>query len=246
MYGTLCTEFYDADKKFAPQDEIDFYQSIFKKDDLILEPMCGSGRLLIPLLQAGYMVHGIDNSHAMLKSCKERAEKQGLKPTLFENKIEEINFTHKYDGIIVPLGSFQLFYPRETAFIVLQKFKHALKPGGKLVMDLFVPWDAHWNDNEEEKSSREIIINSGAKIKVEYHNKANKYKQFIDSHFIYTKWEDDQCVSEEKEHMNLCWYYLYEMELILEKYGFKNITHKEKFLNNENIMTFIAEVADEK
>lgn len=243
MYGTLCTEFYDADKKFAPPIEIDFYKSIFKKNHRLLEPMCGSGRLLIPLLKEGYAVDGIDNSPFMLKSCKERAAKLGLKPKLVEAKIEDINFYHEYDGIIVPLGSFQLFYPRETAFNVLKKFKQALKPNGKLAMDLFVPWDALWENNEEETSSREVKIDDKTMIKIESHNKANKYTQFIESDSIYTKWVDGQCIAKEKEHISLCWYYIYEMELLLEKYGFININHQDRFLNNENIMTFIAEPA---
>lgn len=48
-------------------------------------------------------------------------------------------------------------------------------------------------------------------------------------------------VAKEDEEMYLCWYYRYEMELILEKYGFKNITCKEEFFRNENHMLFIAE-----
>lgn len=242
MYGKLCTEFYDADKKFATQEEIDFYKSIFKINHRLLEPMCGSGRLLIPLLQAGYNVDGIDNSKSMLESCKERAANFGLHPKLREDEIEHINFNHEYDGIIVPLGSFQLFNPRETAFSVLKKFKNALKPNGKLVMDLFVPWDALWENNEEESNSREVKIDESTTIKIDSHNKSNKYKQFIECFSTYTKWINGQCIAEEKEHMYINWYYVYEIELILEKYGFKNIEHQDRFLNNENIMTFVVEV----
>lgn len=244
MYGKLCTEFYDADKQFATKDEVNFYKSIFEKDSLILEPMCGSGRLLIPLLQAGYVVHGIDNSHDMITSCQKRAEKLGLSPKLIEGKVEDSSFENKYDGIIVPLGSFQLFYPRETAFTVLKKLNKALKPNGKLIMDLFVPWDAPCDSHEEENTSREIKTDDNSIIKIDGHNNTNKFKQFIESNSIYTKWIDGQCVAEEKEHMYLNWYYVYEMELILEKHGFKNIKHEERFLNNENMMTFITEKAN--
>lgn len=113
-------------------------------------------------------------------------------------------------------------------------------------MDLFVPWDALWENNEEEKSSREVKIDETSTIKIESHNKANKYKQYIESISTYTKWVNGQCVAEEKEHMHLIWYYVYEIELILEKYGFKNIKHQDRFLNNENIITFIAEVTGDQ
>jgi 2-polyprenyl-3-methyl-5-hydroxy-6-metoxy-1,4-benzoquinol methylase len=240
MYGTLCTEFYDADKKFATSDEINFYKSIFDKNTLLLEPMCGSGRLLIPLMQEGYTIHGIDSSSHMLKSCQERASKFGLTPILFEEKIEDIALPHQYDGIIIPFGSFQLFYPRMLAFQMLEKFKSFLKPNGKLMMDLFVPWDALWQNNEEEKSQREITIEDGSIIKIDNHSTANKYEQFILGKSTYTKWVDGNVVAKEQEQMYICWYYHYEMELILEKYGYKNIQYQERFQNNENLMTFIA------
>ncbi len=241
MYGPLCTEFYDADKKFAPQEEVDFYKQIFNKNDLILEPMCGSGRLLIPLMQLGYTVNGCDSSASMLKSCKERAARLGLQPELFETAIETMALSHQYDGIIIPLGSFQLFYPRSTAFQALENFRNHLKSGGKLIMDLFVPWDALYENNEEESSEREIQTPDGGTIKSKYHNKTNKYEQFTASENKYIKILNDKVIGEEIEHMHICWYYCYEMELILEKYGFKNISMQERFLNNENHMTFIAE-----
>jgi len=246
MYGQLCTEFYDADKKFATEEELNFYKSIFNIDHRILEPMCGSGRLLIPLLQAGYVVDGVDNSESMLKNCRERALKVGITPRLFEASIEDAHFNQDYDGIIVPLGSFQLVYSRESAFTVLKKFKQALKPGGKLVMDLFVPWDALWENNEEEKSCREVKIDDNTTIKIESNNKANKLEQFIEGYSIYTKWVKGKCVMEEKENMYLNWYYVFEIAFILEKYGFKNIARTDRLLNNENIMTFVAEVAGDE
>lgn len=240
-YGTLCTEFYDADKKFASADEINFYKSLFNKNDLILEPMCGSGRLLIPLMEEGYTVHGIDSSPQMLKSCKERASNLGLTPVLFEEKMESIALSHRYDGILIPFGSFQLFYPRLIAFQMLEKFKTYLKPNGKLVMDLFVPWEALWKNNEEEQIHREVTTDDGSIIKIETLSTANKYEQFILSKSIYTKLVGGKVVAQEKEQMYVSWYYHYEMELILEKYGYKNIRYQERFLNDVNQMTFIAE-----
>lgn len=241
MYGKLCTEFYDADKKFATQEEVDFYKSLFATSELLLEPMCGSGRLLIPLMQEDYQIHGVDNSQDMLESCRKRANKLGLKPILFKEEIENFKSTNQYDGIIIPFGSFQLFYPREKAFQMLEKFREFLKPNGKFVLDLFVPWDALWKDNEEENSQRKVQLEDGSVIKIDSHNIANKFEQFILSDSTYIKLVDGEVISQETEQMYVCWYYRYEIELILEKFGFKNIIFKERYLNGENQMTFIAE-----
>lgn len=241
MYQTLCTEFYDIDKRFAEADEIDFYKQFLDKDKLILEPMCGSGRLLIPLMQEGYQIHGVDNSSPMLENCKKRAAALGLKPILFEASIETMQLADKYHLMLIPLGSFQLLYPRSAAFNTLQNFRKHLHVGGKLILDLFVPWDALYEKNEEKYDEREVSTPDGGVIKLKSHNRVNKYEQYCHSTTTYTKIINDKILAEENEKMYLCWYYRYEMELILEKYGFKNIAYKEEFFMNENHMIFTAE-----
>lgn len=241
MYGKLCAKFYDADKHFATQEEINFYETIFNKNQILLEPMCGSGRLLIPLLQAGYLVHGVDNSDEMLKNCRKRAAELGLTPILFEEDVQKMRLSQKYDGIIIPFGSFQLFYPRSNAYHALEVLKHHLNPQGKLVMDLFVPWDALYENHEEERSEREVTANNGSIIKIKNHRKVNKYEQFILGKTKYSEIVNGDIIHEEEEEMYEAWYYRYEMELILEKFGFKHIHYHDRYLNKSNHMTFVAE-----
>jgi hypothetical protein len=50
-YGSLCTEFYDLDKPNAPRDALDFYALKARAaGGRVLEPMCGSGRFLVPMV----------------------------------------------------------------------------------------------------------------------------------------------------------------------------------------------------
>src|SRR3990167_4727369 len=240
MYGALCTEFYDIDKTFSPPDEVAFYKQFLDKKNIILEPMCGSGRLLIPLMQEGYTIHGVDNSQEMLKSCKERASQVGLHPILFEENIETMSLPHRYNIILIPLGSLQLLYPRDIAFKTLQNLKKHLYPGGKLILDLFIPWDALYENNQEEFTEKEVLTDNG-KIIHQSHNKANKYEQYIYCESQYKKIVGDTIVAEENEQMHICWYYHYEMELILERYGFINIQYQEEYFRDENHMIFVAE-----
>ena len=241
MYHKLCTEFYDIDKKFASSNEVNFYTQYIRKNDLILEPMCGSGRLLIPLAQAGYSIHGVDNSSSMLASCKERALKLGLSLTLFEEPIETMTLPKQYNLILIPLGSFQLLYPRLTAFHTLNNLKKHLQPGGKIILDLYVPWDALYENNQETFSEREVTSPDKSKIVIQSHNMANKYEQYLHCDALYKKMVNGRVIAEESEQMHISWYYRYEMELILEKYGFKNIDYQEAYFNNEAHMIFIAE-----
>ena len=106
MYETLCTEFYNADKEFAEEDELQFYKDLFSKDDCLLEPMCGSGRLLIPFLKLGYKIEGFDNSSSMLESCKQRAQTLNLNSILYKESLDSFSPNKLYQGIIIPFGSF--------------------------------------------------------------------------------------------------------------------------------------------
>lgn len=59
-YGNLCTEMYEILHSEAPSDELDFYLSYAEKGKKILEPLCGSGRFLVPFLERGFTISGID------------------------------------------------------------------------------------------------------------------------------------------------------------------------------------------
>lgn len=244
MYRKLCTEFYDADKLFANDEELALYKQLFSKSDLLLEPMCGSGRLLIPLMQLGYKIHGLDNSASMLESCKQRATALHLKPILYQESVSEFSTKQHYDGIIISLGSFQLLYPRQIAYSALAKFHELLSVNGKLVMDLFVPWEAMYEHGEEDTSFRKIQLPSGEWIEIKSHTIANKFEQHLLNRNHYKKYVNDKVIAEEEEEeMNILWYYRNEMELLLEKHGFKDIKVIERFLNGSSHMTFIAAVS---
>jgi hypothetical protein len=58
-YQKLCTEFYDIDKPSAPSDALNFFLHYAEKaNGPILEPMSGSGRFLIPLLERQFDIDG--------------------------------------------------------------------------------------------------------------------------------------------------------------------------------------------
>ena len=60
-YKKICTEFYAIDKPNAPTEALEFYLRYAQKaKGLILEPMCGSGRFLLPFLEHGFSIDGMD------------------------------------------------------------------------------------------------------------------------------------------------------------------------------------------
>ena len=139
-YKKLCTEMYDLDKPDVPMDALSFYMDYAKKSaGPVLEPMCGSGRFLLPLSESGIVIDGFDNSSYMLEACKRKCEAKQLNPKLWIQNIEDFDADGQYALIIIPAASFGLIITDDEITKSLNRLKAHLLPGGTLVMEIETP-----------------------------------------------------------------------------------------------------------
>jgi len=153
-YGNLCTQYYDISKPEPPQEAFNYYLKLCKSaGGAVLEPMCGSGRFLIPLMEHGVDIEGTDASPEMLKACRETAVKKELKPVLYEQFIEETALPKKYMLIFIAAGSFVLVTDKQAVRNSLRKIYGHLLPAGKVVLEILTPsavdsalgeWKGRW------------------------------------------------------------------------------------------------------
>lgn len=133
-YGELCTQIYETNKSIASGSELEFYLSFIRGNDMqVLEPMCGNGRMLIPLLEKGIDIEGFDISEDMLSLCRIKGEKLNLKPNVFHCRLEEFKIDKKYDLVMIPFGSFSLM-PDKLVKDSLANMRSVLKKDGKLLL----------------------------------------------------------------------------------------------------------------
>lgn len=128
-YGSLCTEMYEILHEKAPQDELDFYLSYAEKGKKIMEALCGSGRFLVPFMERGFDIFGVDLSEEMLAKLREK--KPGAKAA--QGDILEYDYGGLFDYIFISSSSVSLFTDMELCGKILSKMKATLAPGGKLV-----------------------------------------------------------------------------------------------------------------
>jgi SAM-dependent methyltransferase len=102
---------------------------------------CGSGRLLIPFLQAGLDVDGCDYSKDMLAQCQERARKEGLSPRLYPLAMHELDLPRRYKTIF-SCGVIGLGGERQLTLQGMKQCYEHLRSGGVYAFD-FSP---RWND----------------------------------------------------------------------------------------------------
>ena len=101
---------------------------------------CGTGRLVLDYLGAGIDVDGVDISPEMLAICRDKAERLGLQPTLYEQPMEALGLPRRYRTILVPSSSFQLVTDPDAAAAAMRRFLAHLEPGGALAMSIMVLW----------------------------------------------------------------------------------------------------------
>ena len=148
-YGPLCTEFYDLDKPEAPADAVEFYTARAKEvGGPVLEPMCGSGRFLLPMLKADVDVHGVDAAPAMLEACRRQALLQGLDAHLHLQMIEALSLPSKYRLAFVPSGSICLVSSDASLRSALESLKAHLEPGAPLLLEV-IPFNGEFSDHDD-------------------------------------------------------------------------------------------------
>lgn len=149
-YRKLHAEWYDliSDKEDQTA-EIDFWvKSIEKSSEPVLELGCGTGRILIPLLERGFDVTGIDTSPDMINRCKDTCSKKGLKPDIHLKSMLDFKLPRKFSLIILDSGGLGLFDDDNDIKAVFERVTEHLKPGGLFIYEFEpVPAEYKWGTN---------------------------------------------------------------------------------------------------
>jgi len=167
-YLGLYAQYYDLEKSAAPEDELTFYfEYATKANGSILEPMCGTGRFLIPMMhKLGLNIEGFDASPFMLEILNRKCEAKGFKPNVWQGFLQDLNLNRKYSLIFIPSGSFGLIIDIEEVKLSLAKILEHLENNGVFVFEvetLNLPPSSNlgiWDGCVQKKTNGEIIISS--------------------------------------------------------------------------------------
>jgi SAM-dependent methyltransferase len=220
-YGALAAEIYDIDKPFFALPDTKFHLERFGDfKGAILEPACGSGRTLVPLLEAGCDVTGFDQSLDMLDRCRARCAERGYSPDLSRQTFEEFRYDRRFDAILIPAGTFTLIDRFDVAMAVLRRFHNALSSGGCVVLDMQpLSFLAATGEDRRQWTAQngDLLTIEGVRTRTDWTG------QRIEAWLRYDRWRDNRLIETQLEPWVQRYWGLEEFTLALASVGFVDI-----------------------
>ncbi len=133
--------FYDAEFAAYDADIPLFLNFAQRTGSPVLEVGCGTGRVLVPLAEAGFHVTGIDVAAGMLARARARvqASGRGHHVHLVQADVCHLPLTAAYALIFMAANTFLHHASPEEQRHVLTVLGKRLRPGGLLILDVFNP-----------------------------------------------------------------------------------------------------------
>ena len=123
-------------------EDIEFYvEEARRSRGPVVELACGTGRIAVPVAQAGIRVIGVDGSAAMLDVARERAAAACVEE-LLDLRLGDLRHPpvdERVPLVLVPFRSLLHMTTEHDRERALRAARELLLPGGRLVFDVFAP-----------------------------------------------------------------------------------------------------------
>jgi len=123
----------------------------------VLEPGCGSGRVLEPLARRGLEAVGIDRSPAMVELAQARLGVAGLAGEVLVADMTAFDLGRVFDGAVCPINTLA-HLTRDELAAHLEAMGAALHPGARYLVQLglFAGWEPHVSRWEAERDGTRL------------------------------------------------------------------------------------------
>jgi SAM-dependent methyltransferase len=186
----------------------------------VLELACGTGRLTIPIAQAGLEIVGLDASSSMLSHLQIKAAAAGIEIPLLEADCRRFDLGREFALIFMAFNSMQHLHDFASLEALFGKVRRHLVPGGRFVFDVFNPKIAYLNrDSAKRIPEREYEDPEGkGTITVEQTSVYDDAAQVIRIRWYFSRREEKDFRVEE---LNLRCFYPQELDLLVRSFGFR-------------------------
>lgn len=198
----------------------------------VLELGCGTGRILIPVAQAGVDIVGLDRAPSMLSVAGERIAT--LDPEirrrieLVEGDMRDFFLGRRFRLAMIPYRAFLHLLTSEDQQRALVCIREHLEEEGRLVLNVFDPRldtiAAHSGPlgASLKQTSEFLHPDTGHRVVVWDTRRYDPGRQMIEQYFIFEELDGEgSVVSKRYVPLRLRYVYRYEMEYLLRICGFR-------------------------
>lgn len=241
--------FYDLEYGHK-DDDLDFYLDMADEfGSPILEIGVGTGRVAIPLADAGHTIWGIDNSTKMLEAAEKNLIRLPVQKRssvfLSKQNMQSFSLEQDFPLCIIPFRAFLHNLTMDEQISTLLSIHRHLQPQGILAFDLFVPLysvisQKKWQDEITEDEFAQS--DSGVTIKTKVtHDYVRQLLNISNTYF-----SSEKGVMQKTEGKMIYRYvFRYEMEALLRLTGFDVLNvyggfEGQKYDFKSGLMVFVA------
>ncbi len=124
--------------------DVDFFiREARKTTGAVLELMSGTGRVSIPLMEAGVNLTCVDISAKSNAILRQKLEDKHLKAEVYDMDVCQLNLPKQFGMVIIPFHSFAHIISPTDQQKALQRIKEHLLPGGAFICTLRNPVVRH-------------------------------------------------------------------------------------------------------
>ncbi|NJP06126.1 MAG: class I SAM-dependent methyltransferase [Chloroflexaceae bacterium] len=220
----VFAQYYDADTQDYHDDIVLYREMARRTGDPILELMCGTGRLLLPLAEDGWHITGVDISPTMLSQAQQKIARANLdtdQVQLIEGDVRRVELPeHHFALAFVGFNSFMHLETIDDQLACLATLRRALQPDGFVLIDLPNPDPRQLLEEDNRlvlECSYELDGNQVMKTVARVSDLATQMTRIT---YWYDVCSPQGVISRQMMHFNARWFYRYEMEHLFARAGF--------------------------
>jgi SAM-dependent methyltransferase len=189
----------------------------------VLEAGCGTGRILLQLLERGVDAEGFDSSRPMIERFRFKARDRGWADRAVVADMREFALPRRYSRVICGFNGFAHCETTEDQVRALRNFRRHLRPGGALVLHMSYPGPKYWLEPDGVPTLEIEARNpaTGRMIQMWDTRTKDPVAQFQSSEIeIRDVAEDGRIVESLRSSTSQRWVYRFELELLFRVSGF--------------------------
>lgn len=213
--------------------DVQFYlEEARKANTPVLEIGCGTGRVLLPIAQAGVPIVGLDRSATMLQVLRQKLAKLSpetqARVELAEEDMRAFALGKQFDLITIPYRAFLHLLTPKAQRQALTCIREHLTDEGRLIFNIFDP--SHELIAARlgplgptlQKDSEFVHPDTGHRVIVWFTGQYDPEQQLLDASFIFEQLDaDGKLIAKTYSPLTLRYIYRYEMRYLLELCGYK-------------------------